>query len=430
MQIEKNLLYQRIFFVAFWVRGTFSFISDEIFPFLDNIQPIVFMIYDFVLCTLGILTIRKRLDIVMLLSFIAISYFSTCVYNGLSLVYYINGTRDFISFLFAIPIIRYFFGNPYRKDIFTRSFDRQLFIFLIIQFPCLMWQYLKYGAGDYGGGSLGYYYSGIISTIIYVISFYLIQKRVEPNNYFRSLWENKIYIILLIPSFFNETKISFIFLAMYFILLMPIDRKLFIRILVTIPIVTLFIYISFIAYSVSTSGRNGNPFSADYLIEYFMMDVEEAEGDALWNADYGIPDVPRMTKLLFLEVIDEENPGHKLTGFGLGQFKGRTFLKETEFYKEYDWLLEGSIPYVFHLIIQLGILGLIWFAVYWIIYLVIPPKWSSGRNWNLQLYLIITFGIILIYNDSFRNLFLFIILMYLMMMSWTYTYNQSESDAF
>lgn len=416
MQIEKSLLYQRIFFTAFWIRGTFSFISEEVFLFLDPLSPIVFLAYDFVICLLGILTIRKRCDITILCGFIAISYFSTCVINGLSLLFYINGLRDFLSFLFLIPIFRYFFEEDARKKRFVESFDKQLIIFLVIQALCLVWQFFKYGAGDHGGGSLGNWNSGIISTMIYLSSFYLMQKKIG-DDYFKGLSNNIIYIILLFPTFLNETKISFILFAAYFLLLISINRKAFFRILIIFPLIIVLMFGAISVYMMSSDNTN-DIFTKEYYTEMYLMN-DDSEEYAKWllEEDMGdLEDIPRFSKLLILGEIFEENPNNIFTGFGLGHFKGGTFIDFSDFFKEYEWTMIGSIPYLFHIIIQLGLTGILFFIVFWGYYMGFKEK-EKFRNLNLQLYIILVVFLILFYNDSLRSSFMSVILMYMLFSS-------------
>jgi hypothetical protein len=422
MQIEKSLLYQRILFVAFWIRATFHFFSEEIVPGLSFMKLTVDLLFDGVIVFLGVVALRRKVDIFMLIGFVLVSWFISCEYNNLSFIFFANGLREFISFLFVIPIFRYLFANDFRKERFIKSFDKQLFYFLIIQAICIIWQFLKYKAGDHGGGSLGNYYSGTISMLIYLISFYLMQKRIDTKKYFSSLWDNKIYIILLFPTFLNETKISFVLFILYFVLLLPIDRKLFIRILVFTPVVGLFILFLGYIYLVSTNGQFEDILSGDNLEAYFMSEdtnLAEAEGGAMWEItdNAGFADVPRATKLLLLPELDDENPGHVITGFGLGHFKGNNTIKNSKFATEYDWLLMGSIPYLFHLIIQLGVVGIIWFILFWIVNVAFVPH-GCKRNTGLQLFLILTMLLILFYNDVFRNSFFGILFFFLIQISW------------
>jgi hypothetical protein len=282
-----------------------------------------------------------------------------------------------------------------------------------------------YGAGDHGGGSLGNFSSGTISILIYLISYYLLNKRIDTNHFWASLCENKIFVISLFPTFLNETKVSFVYLVMFFLLLIPIDRHLFKRLLIALPIVMLFTVGSAVIYLETTRGVFSNILSSGGLEDYFIgsdlsdiADLAQAESDQEWvvNQDGGA-DVPRILKLLLLPELEMQNPGHTVTGFGVGQFKGNTTLKASNFATEYDWLLNGSVPYIFHLFIQLGFIGVIWFIGFWVQNLVIIPK-NKNRNMNLQFFLILTIIIILIYNDCLRNAVVGTVFLFILCGSW------------
>ena len=192
------------------VNSVAGVITDEVFDSLAMRNTIQLGV-DAVFVMIGLLTLRRWVDLVPLALFIVIGYISSIKGNGLSIVFFANGSRDFISLLFIPPIIRYFNENEFRRQRFIRAFDRWLFLFLCLQFPTIIFQFLKYKAGDHVGGTLGNLNSGNISILIYLISFYLIRKRFDPDHFFYSLYQNKIYLILLLPTFLNETKVSLFF---------------------------------------------------------------------------------------------------------------------------------------------------------------------------------------------------------------------------
>ncbi|MEG0560502.1 MAG: hypothetical protein RR513_08325 [Muribaculaceae bacterium] len=418
MQIEKSLLYQRILIVAFWIYATTGFIFDEIMPFALPLRSPIILILDIIIVILGFSTLKNRNDIIIILAFFFLVFVSSFIANNLSLFFVLNGMRDFIPFMFLIPIYRYFNEEEDRKERFIKALDKALLWFLIVQGPCLLFQFLKYGANDHGGGSLGNWGSGIITTLIYLISFYLINKRIDKQNLLRSLWDNKLYILLLIPSFLNETKIGFIFILMYFFLLLPLNRKIFLRVFIAMPFTALFLWLAAYLYSASTAGYMGNVFSIEYYTQgYLLAQDDDGENYAKWLFEEDSAedkyDIPRFTKLLLLQQINEEHPGHILLGFGVGHFKGGTILAESDIYKEYEWLFFGSMIYLMHVYIQLGIIGMILIALFWIINFAFFDK-KYKRDYNLQLFLILTIVLIGFYNDSFRNLPMTIVFMYIL----------------
>ena len=428
MRIEKSLFYQRILFMAFWIRAVWGFFASDFFLVMKTVEPAVYLAFDAVIVALGLATMSRKRDIIYAVLFVAVTYMTTCVYNGLSLLFYLNGLRDFITYLFLIPIFNYFLSEQERRERFVADFDRQLFWFLVIQVPCVLFQFFMYGAGDMGGGPLGHWNSGVISTLIFAISFYLMKKRMDPERYVDSLWENKILILLLLPTQFNETKISFIYMVMYFMLLMPLNRKLFMRLVFAIPVLGLLFWVAAVGYVMSTGGQMGDTFSIDYYTESYLYDGSGAsEAYAQWLIDEDSDeqeDVPRVTKLVLLGDVDKEHPGHLLTGFGVGQFKGGTMIDSTNFFKEYEWLLIGSIPYCFHVWIQAGLIGIILMLVYFFNLFSAPHK-GMKRDYNTQFYFVALFTMLLLYNDSVRNVFMMIPITYIIMESWS---EKTEDD--
>ena len=402
---DYSPIYQRTFFVVLWVLSTFGFISDEILPPLESMSSIVNLLADVVLATLAVCIIRNRLHLACIGVFVLVSCYITCFYNNLSTIFWVNGLRDFIGLLTAYPILCYFYSDPVRRQRFVESLDKQLLIFLVLQAFCIPFQMLQYGEGDHGGGSFGNWYSGQVSICIYAISFYLMHKRLDTSHFFASLNRNKILILLLFPTFLNETKVSFVLIVLYFLLLMPLDRKFFTRALWITPTAALLLFIGINVYQAVESNSHEDIFSEEYLIGYFMLDdPEHAESDALWNMDNGTnADVPRITKFMYLPILNEQEPGHVWTGFGIGQFKGGTNMDLSEFAYEYDWLLMGSIPYMFHTYIQLGIIGVAMLLAWLAVIFGVRPSWVARRDYNVQLLVIFIVMLLFVHIDILRN---------------------------
>lgn len=422
MQIEKSLFYQRLLFIAFWIRATFYFVADEFFPILASLGPAMLLAFDATIVAIGVATMHHRRDIIFATVFVVVSAISTCYLNHLSISFYVNGLRDFLSYLFLIPIVKYFLEEPERRERFIEAFDRNMFWFLVVQVPCALYQFIVYGAGDLVGGSLGHWYSGVLSTMVFGISFYLIKKRMDPDNYLISLWKNKIYILLLIPTQLNETKISFIFILMYFLLLLPLNRKLFLRLLFAIPAMFLVMWGALAGYVVSNGGNVSEMFSMDYYMENYLYSADDASvayAEALFDQDDDdyVEDVPRFSKLLYLSDLNEQYPGRILTGFGVGQFKGGTVFESSQFFKDNEWILVGTIPYIFHVIVQLGLVGvglMVWF--FWNLFS--APQSGMKRDYGIQLFFVMTFTLIMFYNDSVRQTCMMLPFVFIIMESW------------
>lgn len=418
MQITKSIFIQRALLGVFWVLGTVGFICDEVIPGLESLRSYINLGCDAILVLLGLMSLRHRADLLTIGSLLLIAITSSLVFNRLPLMFTVNGLRVFIGALFCYPIFRYFMDEPTRRARFIKSFDKNLEIFLWLQVPCIGFQFVVYGAGDHGGGSLGNWYSGAISMMIYLISFYLLKKRINPRHFMSSIFTNYKYVLLLTPTFLNETKISFVLLVLYFILMVPIDKRMLKRALFIVPVMSLLFGVGYMTYKMTYQGEVSNKssatvspddvdiFSEEYLTEYVFSDLENAEEGVEWSLDNnesGLADIGRVTKFLLLPMFEEDDPGHIPLGFGVGHFKGGTKMNHSEFFEHYEWYLMGTIPYFIHIYLQLGIVGVLWFIVFLVSLFVRHPDGCTKRDLNLQLFLAAFIGIILFYAESLRE---------------------------
>lgn len=414
---------QIVFWVVFWTWGTFGFLADDVFTPLKQMRSQLVLLLDAVVVAMACVVVRQRWALVVTAIFLAVSWILTCALNHLGTLFWLNGTRDFIGLILLYPIVTFILDEPGSRQRFLDSFDKQGLYFLIVQAFCIVVQAFIYGAGDMVGGGFGHFYSGQVSVVIFLLSFFLLRRRIDPAHFLNSLNENKIYVLLLLPTFLNETKVSFVMLALYFALLAPIDRKLLLRMAVIGPVVALMLWagLSIYDYTTTQSGNATAFATTEERIAYFMVEsVENAEGGARWDIENnrGVTDVPRFTKLMYTVLLNEQEPGHVLIGFGVGQFKGGTQVEQSDFARTYDWLLMGSIPYLFHIYIQMGLIGLAMLLAYGIFIAVKRPQWAPHRDLNLQLMLLAVVLLVCFYNDMLRNLAFCMLFFTLMATSW------------
>lgn len=416
--VEKYKFMSRILFTALWIQLCWGFVCSDIIPALDVTHNYINLLLDCVYVVLGIVTVKARRDVAVLASFVAIA-FVTAYLNHQGVLEFFNGFRDFIGLLFAAPIIRYFLMSS-DSERFVKSFDKMLYVFLWIQVPCLVSQFIRFGACDAGGGSLGNGGSGIVSTFIYIISFYLINKRWdETESYIQNLWANRILVFLLFPTFLNETKISLVFFVLYFVLLVKVDRRFIVRIIIVGPIAAvLFMFVGYL-YLLSTN-TDSDHFDSAYFNEYLLgedidqlielaelVQDEVVETDNLW-----VVDLPRYGRFVAIpEILNSSTGGGLLLGAGIGQFKGGTLVKASKFALQYQWFLKGSPIVIFFIVIQLGLMGLGW-LIYALFSLAFTHDYYARAN-NLKFFMIAVMMLILMYNDSFRNFYVCAIFFYI-----------------
>ncbi len=436
MKMQKNILVQRMLFTAFWMLATFGFIAEEIVPFIEPLRTPVMVAADAIVVVAGLWTLRHKFDIAILVSYVVISLASTCWLNHVPLLTWANGTRVFVSVLFLMPALRYLWDSEERHDTFLRSLDRQALIFLCLQAVCLTWQFIRYGACDHGGGSIGNMFSGTVSWSIYFFSFYLMRRRYDPNNLFRSIMANKWLVILLLPTFLNETKISFILLLLYFVLLIPFNRTMVKRLLLMTPAAIVAAVLGFYVYTAVLPDEDSDFTDINYLLNSYLfdddLDIEEAVGGVTWMLEYddsALPDIPRATKIVLTPNVLEENPGHEWLGFGMGLFNGSEHMQATDFAQRYQWLVFGTNPYLLHIFLQLGIIGTLWLIAFYIGLYCIRPKLYPRRDPGTMLYSLLSVIMLLLYADLPRMLVFGMMFYTITFTMWEKPKQQPDADA-
>ncbi len=408
MLVERYRLYTRLFFGTMWVMLCRGFVMTEVFPQLREIDPYIAILADAIFAGLGLLTISSKRDTICFVSFVVISLISKFL-NSQGMVEWLNGFRDFTGLLFIIPFIRYMMSREDYGKRFTESMDRQLRIFLYLQAVCVVYQFIIHGAGDYGGGTFGFGGSGMISTLIYGVSFYFMVKGWDyEDGYFNNLYRNRIYVFLLFPTFLNETKISFIYLLAYFVFLMKIDRRFIARLFMSMPVFIALLLLSGYVYMKVTKQESDVIMTADFFNEYLigedfehLMDVaiavqeEDIETDNIWAMD-----LPRLGRFFIISDIMKTAKGGMVWGAGIGQFKGNNKMGQTEFGRKNRWFLIGSVTMSFFMIVQLGIVGLLWYVASSVSVIMTHDKYRFANN--IRLFMFLIFALLLVYHDSFR----------------------------
>lgn len=417
--LYRPLLFYWAFTIALWVRMSVGFVTEEILPPLEAVRPLLELLTDGIFAVLGIATLRNKRDIIFFISFILLAFFSTIVVNRLSFPIFLNGFREFVGLTLAFPALRYLIARS-PVDGFVDRFDRQLYLFLWVQAFCVTIQFLKYGATDAVGGSFGYGGSGTVSILIYVVSFYLLMRRRVPDSLYLTIWRNKWLIILLYPSFLNETKISLILLALYAVLIFPFSARHFLRLLIFSPVIAAGLWGIFNVYARVTNQTMDRLLSLDFYNAYIMgedvdrlvdfaLGLQDGEFDdaaILWTED-----LPRIAKIgLAFSALNTTRGGLWL-GAGVGHFKGGTSMGLSQFAKLYNWLLLGTRPMLFFMFIQLGFLGVIWLIGNLLTSLMLRRN-SDERSLNIKLYLAALFAVLMFYNDSFRFTFFCVLVFY------------------
>lgn len=406
--ISKRRLVSNILLIVFWVMGTYAFVIDETLGGSPGAELAVRLAAQAVLIILGTLLLRSRIDIAILGTFCAITFYSTCLVHHYPLFTWVDGLRMYVPFLFILPILRYILTLEKSRRYFVALFDRSLLIFLWLQFPCIILQTLLYSNPDMRGGSLGWMCSGEVTTLIYVISFYLMLRHWDySRSYFSNVGQHWIYLFLWLPSLMNETKISFVFIALYLLLLIPMDRQYAKRLIYILPILAAFMGLAYVVYSssISSSSLNKEGSLAFYMIgdEFFLDKIEKAEERGLLDIDDD--DMPRGLKLIATPALMDRNEHTWPWGFGLGQVKSGDAADKTLLGRYYNWLIKGTKMQLHMFWLEAGLVGVAWYILYWLaVFRSFRHLHPGQRNRQLTWMLALTVALVSFYNSLLFNI--------------------------
>ncbi len=409
-ELSKPKVVLSAFFCIFWVMAVLPFLMQELSEGLyDSAGSYLQLVGDAGVMFLGLWLIRAKADWILLVAYLVISVWSTFTANDGNVVQWVNGSRVWLPMLLMLPVMRYLWATPERRRAFIYWFDRSIFLFLCLQAPCLVEQAVRYGVGDHGGGTLGNLMSGVVSMLIYGGSFYLMLRRWNPEwSYLKNLGRNWVLILLLLPTFLNETKVSLVLIPVYFFLLVPVTKGYGKRLALLLPVFTVLIAGGGWLYFQST---RSSEFLSKEAMEFYLMGDDAAlnmiellaSNEIMERSDVGETDLARGLKFAAIPLIMSRHDGSVWSGFGVGQFKGGTVLKSTRFSRDYDWLIEGTKMMGMVWVIELGIPGILWVIAFFVV-LFRGFGRLEGRQTRFQVYLWINLALSAVYGATFMNL--------------------------
>lgn len=383
--IDKYKLISRLIFGFLWLTMCWAGVTEHVMPGLSATGTTVLnFLADALLLVLGIMLMRSWRDMAVM-GFFVIVLVGSKLLNGQDMVTMLNGAREYIPLITCGPIIRWLMNNRHARE-FTESLDRQLYWLLWLQAAFITMQYVVFGGWDLAGGTLGNGFSGAASTYIYVVSFYLTMKRWDfSQSWSKNIYNCRVYIFLLYPSFLNETKVSLIYILLFFVLLYPINKIYVLRLVKLAPAILVLGVGAIYAYGQLNSDSEYNVLDADFMNEYLFGDdrdqlvelalaiqEEDFVTDELWAMD-----LPRFAKISLAPEALETTKGGLWWGAGAGQFRAATHSK---FNQAYAWLLQGTVLMLFEVLIDLGVMGCIWLIFTLTVILATPNKEPWGKN--------------------------------------------------
>jgi hypothetical protein len=249
-------------------------------------------------------------------------------YQTVGLTAHLNGIRQLLFFLAALVVIHDILASQYR-DSFGRWFTRFLVVFALVQIPLAAIQFAQFGAGDEVGGTYGTTGgSGYLSQLAFMITFYMIVRygSLDDGGTF-SIRKTILFSLLLVPVALNETKISFVYMALFIALLVLSRSKAY----KAIPLLAVGAGLLYLLNTVYTESAQDTTqiFDEKYLDKYLVYDPTNTV------------DVPRFQKVVLMFKRLSSDPGSMLLGLGYGLFGGGSVLGTTGFARSL-WYFSGS----------------------------------------------------------------------------------------
>jgi len=349
--------YISLFFTILWMDSCIR-LFYQVFPVLDKFSSLSLFLCDFCIVLLALATLRRK-SLNYLFLFISIILIALIPYTyeeGITLVQFINGSRDFVPMFFSLIFITNILYSNHRI-IFYQKMNRFILLFLKLQVPICIIQFLLFGMGDAVGGTGGGTGSGNISILIYVGTFYLLSHPSNPKNLIKILLEKKYLLLLWIPSLINETKITFMLIPFFFLMCLEYNFRKIIRNIPIIFIVVIFsiTFLQMYQYFDDNNKSLIEVMQSGYIIEY---DLEKSYEMIEKNRDYMEKHTDSRTLRLILGISELGKDNMSLIfGKSFGHFKGGT-IGQTKFAKENEYLTGfGSRSFILIGLMQVGIIG-------------------------------------------------------------------------
>lgn len=395
-----------LFTILLFASGCSGLISD----IAEASRTGFYFAFDVIIIALSIMSIsyvNSRLATVLLFIVACIGF--NLSYSDNSLLYSLNGLREILNILCLVIFYNYVFsdGNEELAQEYVEIFRRFAIVFLIAQLPVATYQFSIHGPSDWVGGTYGSFGSGNLTLSVVCLVFFL-------SHFTTSLSQRLLLYVCLVPLFLNETKVSFILIPM---LIMFIHFQPRLKSILGAGLaagVALFIFNRFFTTNIGVDFENNvtGIFSKDFIEGYLFGDI------------YTYSDVPRFTKIILAWQLLAENTITFLFGLEYGIFRQTDLADTSQASQSLQWLMVGTRPYLFFLMVQGGILLVLGFL--WLVMQI--NRFFVQYNNKYKTFLFLLFIMILFYNDALRSHNISIVYFFSVFFANSRLYNKQEVE--
>jgi hypothetical protein len=381
MRTAVNNLQKTLFSILLYVSACSGLIAD----IAQSSRTAFYFAFDLTIIALALMSIAYvRAKLALVLVFIVGCIAFNLSYNGNDILYSLNGLREIITILCLAIYFNDVFSdeNEELAAEYTELFKRFATVFLVAQLPVAAYQFSIHGPSDAVGGTYGNLGSGNMTLSVICQVFFL-------SHFTRSNTQRALLYVCLVPLFLNETKVSFILIPLLILFIHFQPRLKSIVGAALAAGVALFVFNSFFTTNIGVNFDNNltGIFSKDFIEGYLFGDV------------YTYTDVPRFTKIILAWQLLAENTITFLFGFEYGIFRSTEVGDTSQFSQNMQWLMTGTRPYLFFLMIQGGMLLVVGFI--WLMLQI--NRFFVENNNKFKTFLFLLFILVMFYNDALRS---------------------------
>lgn len=379
--------------IALLYTAAFSGFAMEVTGLERTLGTLVLLVMDLGILYLGVSNLGKnRLNATVFALLIILSSLGYAAHDY-ALLAHINGLREILNIVLVFCFYESLSESNYRSS-FDARFNKFSRVFLISQVPVTLYQFMLYGAGDQVGGSLGSGSSGVLTLVTVLLVYRRIKQQLPETGY--KAYVNACY---LLPLALNETKISFILIPILFLSLIKTWKtKHVIWNLIGGALFFLILNNLYTDQGKTTDNPVAEIFDVEFL-DYYLLGSD-------YDTD-SYDDIPRALKVILVADMLSRNTTDALLGISYGLFKGGSFIDKGEFADEYQWLLSGSRPMIFFLLVTGGWPLLILITAYLLAKIFFDMRGVPDRK--LMILLTVLLCIMMLYNDAIRGQFFLMI---------------------
>jgi hypothetical protein len=339
--------------LLFLFHAVAQYVRTMLFPSLDSYIRYLTIAGDGVVVLAALTVLWKRRSFYGTAAFLGFLVFATLTYiansSRLELLAHLNGLRQ-PAFFLASLILMYDVIDGDSRGVFAKVGIACLVVFAVLQIPTSVHQFIVFGPGDAVGGTYGSGGgSGYLTQLVFLVTFFLcVVFASRPDGAGFIVWRVIAASVLLVPSALNETKITFLYLPLFIVLIGVSMRRFY----AAIPLLGLGAVLGYFLYTY---------YSENVVAVEKVWNVKFLEQYLVYDSRTNI-DVPRFQKLILMWNRMGDDVGALVFGYGYGLFGGKNILGTSGYMRSF-WYFDGTRSLLNSIWLQGGVAAVLTFLL-------------------------------------------------------------------